>query len=315
MNLPPSPARPAIERPARFSPRRVLALAASAFTQLTRMKVFFFLLVFGLIVLGSSLFVHHITDQGLERGFEARFAQQLKVVKDMSSAAMSLFASLFAIAATALLLPGDAESRTLYTILAKPVPRWEYLAGKYLGVLAVILVILAAMSAIFAVILSLQQQALLRKELAWIGQPDPETLATLRAALHRHGLNTNLISAVIAIFLKAAVVAAVTLFLSTFASSSLFTMIAGFAVFVIGHLLPLAIEYWTQVLQLEGPGLFFAGVVSALIPNFQAFDVVDPVLSGAALPSGTLPRLSTLAAGYAAVFLMMSSFIFSAREL
>ncbi len=305
---------PRIRQPG-FSPARILALAASAFTQLTRMKVFYFLLVFGLLVLGASLFVHQITDQGLERGFEARIAQQLKVLKDMSMAAMSVFASLFAIAATALLLPGDAESRTLYTILAKPVPRHEYLTGKYLGVLAVIIVILAAMSAIFAVILGLQQQALLRKELSWMGNPDPETLQSLHAALRQHGLNTSLLSAVAAIFLKAVVVAAVTLFLSTFASSSLFTMIAGFAVFVIGHLLPLAIDYWTHVLHLEGPGLFFTGVLSVLVPNFQAFDIVDPVLSGEALPPGILPRLSALAAGYAATFLLMSSFVFSAREL
>ena len=58
------------------------------------------------------------------------------MLKDVSLGAMSIFTWLLAVLATAMLLPKDIEDRTLYTILAKPVPRFEYLLGKLLGVLA-----------------------------------------------------------------------------------------------------------------------------------------------------------------------------------
>ena len=58
------------------------------------------------------------------------------MLKDVSLGAMSIFTSLLAIVATAQLLPRDLEDRTIYTILAKPVPRYEYLIGKLAGVLA-----------------------------------------------------------------------------------------------------------------------------------------------------------------------------------
>ena len=64
------------------------------------------------------------------------FQQEFQVLKDIALGAMSIFTSLLAVIATARLLPQDMEDRTVYTILAKPVPRFEYLAGKLLGVLA-----------------------------------------------------------------------------------------------------------------------------------------------------------------------------------
>ena len=56
------------------------------------------------------------------------------LLKDVSLGSMSIFTWLLGVLSTAMLLPKDIEDRTLYTILAKPVPRFEYLLGKLLGV-------------------------------------------------------------------------------------------------------------------------------------------------------------------------------------
>ena len=58
--------------------------------------------------------------------------------------------------ATALLLPKDVEDRTLYTILAKPVPRFDYLAGKLLGVLLLVFVSLALMDVLMTAVLQIR---------------------------------------------------------------------------------------------------------------------------------------------------------------
>ena len=97
-----------------FSLRRVWTLAISTLTQLVRMKTFYFLLAFALLLLAIGNF-----------NFASSPVQALSTVKKVSFGAMDLFAWLFAIVATALLIPRDIEDRTLYTILSKPVRRIE----------------------------------------------------------------------------------------------------------------------------------------------------------------------------------------------
>src|ERR1700693_5153773 len=107
-----------------FSLSRILAIATNTLTELTRLKVFYVLLVFALVLIGSSIFMAQFS-----------FQQEFQILKDVSLGAISLFTSLLAIVAPARLLPQDMEDRTLYTILAKPVPRFEYVLGRITGVL------------------------------------------------------------------------------------------------------------------------------------------------------------------------------------
>ena len=74
-----------------FSLRRLSALAANTLTELARLKVFYVLLIFALVLIGSSLFVARLT-----------FQQEFQVLKDISLGAISLFSSMLAIFATAL---------------------------------------------------------------------------------------------------------------------------------------------------------------------------------------------------------------------
>src|SRR5438105_4175108 len=101
-----------VARYAAFSISRIWTLATNTVTQLVRMKILFFLLVFIAIVVAAAF---AFPTQSPE--------QQLKLLKDVVFGALQIFSVVMAIAATALLLPRDVEDRTLYTILSKPVPR------------------------------------------------------------------------------------------------------------------------------------------------------------------------------------------------
>src|SRR5437588_7760355 len=133
-----------------FSLGRLAAIAGNTFTGLTRLKIFYVLLLFALLLIGSSVFMAQMT-----------FQQEFQVLKDIALGAMTIFTSLLAVIATARLLPQDIEDRTAYTILAKPVSRFEYLAGKLLGVLLLLAVSLFAMSALFLAVLLLREQSVL----------------------------------------------------------------------------------------------------------------------------------------------------------
>jgi len=94
---------------------RVFAITGNTLIDLTRQKVFYFLLIFALLLIGSSVFLARFS-----------FQQEFQILKDVSLGAMSIFTSLLAILATARLIPQEIEDHTVYAVLAKPVPRFEY---------------------------------------------------------------------------------------------------------------------------------------------------------------------------------------------
>src|SRR5216684_8954931 len=137
-----------------FSFSRIYAITINTVTELTRLKVFYVLLMFGLLLIGSSIFMAQFS-----------FQQEFQILKDVSLGAISIFTSLLAIVATARLLPQDIEDRTVYTILAKPVPRFEYVLGKIAGVLLLLAISTLVMSAAFLAVLYLREQAVLHMTL------------------------------------------------------------------------------------------------------------------------------------------------------
>ena len=87
------------------APSRILAIGGNTFTELVRPKVFYFLLLFALIVIGNSAFLAKFS-----------FQEEFQMLKDVALGAMSVFLSLLAILATANLLPRDLEDRTIFTL-------------------------------------------------------------------------------------------------------------------------------------------------------------------------------------------------------
>src|SRR5881275_2757442 len=142
---------------------RVLAITANTLTELTRLKVFYVLLVFALLLIGSSIFMAQFT-----------FQQEFQILKDISLGAMSIFTSLLAILAMARLIPQDIEDRTIYTILAKPVPRFEYVVGKLAGVLLLLAIGTLVMSAMFLAVIYWREQTLLHETMRQMSQAPRE---------------------------------------------------------------------------------------------------------------------------------------------
>lgn len=289
-----------------FSLSRVLAIALNTFTQLVRMKVFYFLLIFSVLIIGANLLFLNFT-----------FEQELKILQDVSFGAMTLFASIFSIVGTALLIPKDIEDRTLYTILTKPVPRFEYLIGKLLGILFLVAVSLVLMSILFFAVLYMRQHGILAEETnQFRGQPTPEQLSSLKETIFSQGLRLELINGVIAVFLKASVAAAIALVVSTFASSTLFTIIVSLVIYFIGHAQSMALDYYFPEGDMHGAlQRFIAGIVAIIFPNLQMFNVVDGIVSGQSVPANVMFRLTGLTGFYLCIYSFVSWILFAKKEL
>lgn len=292
---------------------RILTISTHTFTQLVRMKVFYFLAIFGLIAIGSNFF-----DLPQHEGPESVGANVLRSIKSWSLGAMTLFSVVLSIVATALLLPKDVEDRTLYTILAKPVPRFDYLAGKLLGVLMLVFVSLALMDVLMVGVLHIrttmvvEQQQEMVTALGWT----QDAIDSLREETLASGVNWSLQGAVFAVFLRASIMASLALLISTFSSSTLFTTIVSFLVYFIGHFQADARDVFLHAGQAgEGVAVRVGSLLFSLVmPDFQLFNVIDAVIEGQALPIMAVGKLTLVALYYAVFFTIASWFVFSDKE-
>lgn len=292
---------------------RILVIARHTFTQLVRMKVFYFLGVFAVIAIASNFF-----DLPQHEGPEAMGLNVLRSIKSWSLGTMTLFSVVLSIVATALLLPKDVEDRTLYTILAKPVPRIDYLAGKLLGVLLLVFVSLALMDLLMTVVLHIRTGMVLEDQLAMAqaqGWPQ-EAINSLKLDTAANGPTWSLQGAVFAVFLRSSIMASLALLISTFSTSTLFTTIISFLIYFIGHFQADARDIYLHSEQ-AGEGLLVrmaSLLMSMVFPDFQIFNVIDAVIEGQAMPLLILGKLTLIGLYYALFFTMASWLVFAKKE-
>lgn len=293
-----------------FSPRRIWVLAENTVTQLVRMKVFYFLIVFAAIVLFLAA-----------AGLAWKPLEHLLAIKRWSFGAMYIFTMVYSISATALLIPRDVEDRTLYTVLSKPVPRFEYLAGRLLGVLLVngiaLLVMFAAMALVVKLNMGAVEEDFLREFQRTAGAEavTKQEVGRQLELAHRHGVTLSLFWGLWAIYLKSSVISAVTLFVSTFASSSLFTIVVSATIAFLGHFHQLAMDYWVYESNLGAVGKLMAKLVVIVFPNLALFDVVDEVIQGAHLAGTQVLGMTGIGLFYVLFFLLLSQLVFVDKEL
>ncbi|PWT79733.1 MAG: hypothetical protein C5B58_12965 [Acidobacteria bacterium] len=287
-----------------FSLTRIAAITANTLTELTRLKVFYVLLIFALLLIGSSIFMAQFS-----------FQQEFQILKDVSLGAISIFTSLLAIVATARLLPQDIEDRIVYTILAKPVPRFEYLLGKILGVLLLLAISTVVMSAAFLLVMYGREQAVTHATLRQMASAPPDQIADALRTIRSSAFNVNIFPGIIIIYLKACLLAALTLFVSTFATTNIFTIVVMAFIYFIGHLQATAREYW---LQEHGSSLItrlFLAILALLFPDLQAFNLVDDIVAGTAVSFALFAKTALLGVFYTAIYMLLAGFVFYGKEL
>lgn len=303
-------------RPSLFSPSRTGVIASHTFTQLVRMKVFYFLAIFAVVIIASNFLILPQFAPP-ESGAVAATEGQLRMLKSSAMGTMKLFSIIFAITATALLLPKDVEDRTLYTILAKPVPRLDYLLGKLLGVLALIFVSLALMDVLMSAMLAVRAHMVLDSQLQLadsLGWSD-SVRDSIRSSVAKHGVTGSLQAGVFAIFLQSAVVASMALFISTFATSTLFTTITTTLVYFMGNFQAEARDYWMgQEVGQTALARFGALAITLVFPDFQLFNVIDAAIEGQVISLHAIASLTGIAFFYTAIYAIFSWFLFSNKE-
>ena len=302
---------------------RILVVGRNTLTEAVRQKVLNVLLIFGLVLVGSSVSVSALATPGLDSS--SLFSEQIKFVKDFGCGAIGLFGFFIALLSVAQLIPQELHNRTIYTILSKPVRRAEFLLGKFLGVVLLVALCVALMTLAFVAALYFQEVKDLASIDALYGNsgpnwhPNPNLLAMyqhdVRDVIHQVR-DPRLVEAILLIFAKLIMTAGIGLLISTFATSSIFTIVTTFLIYLIGHLEGTARAVWLGQ-GAEGTlwQTVLLGLISVLIPDMNSFTIVDEILAGNAVPWAHTLNLLGYAGVYLVVLLALSSVIFDFREI
>ncbi|MBI4482348.1 MAG: ABC transporter permease [Acidobacteria bacterium] len=213
-------------------------IASNTFKESVREKVLYNLLLFALLMIASSLVLSEIS-----------IGQERKIIIDLGLSAVSLFGTMIAIFIGIGLVYKEIDKRTIYSLLAKPIHRWEFILGKYLGLLFTLLVNVAVMTAaIYAALFYLE------RGLQW-----------------SHGL---ILWAVLLIFFELALTTSLALMFSSF-STPLLSAAFTFFLWIIGHF-NADLKHFGNLTESS----FVSGlcdVLYYLLPNYGNFNIIQPV--------------------------------------
>ena len=292
-------------------PGRIAAVAGVTLTQLVRMRLFLVPAVVALLFLGLQF----IPYQG-NIGAEFQGVAQLQFIKDVSLGCMQLFGLIFCVAATALLLPRDAEDRILYTILCKPVPRFDYLAGKALGVLALLVLMIGLLDGVMSLLLA-QRVGSISAELTATLSANGYSQADMQPYLDQvsaAGNSWNTQRGVLATLLGYGVLTTLTLLISCFTSGTIVSIIFGLGAYFIGMFQDMLFAAISAGQGTTAAMRWAEQACAVLLPDFGLFSVADTASAGAELSWPLLGGLALIAAGYMLLHLLTATWIFSRKE-
>jgi ABC-type transport system involved in multi-copper enzyme maturation permease subunit len=124
---------------------RVAAIAWNTFREAVRNKILYSLLFFAMLIILSALAIGKLT-----------LHEEVRTIRDVGLFGIDLFGVIIAIFVGVNLLYKELDLKTVYTILPKPLWRWEFVLGKWLGILLTLAVQMAVMGLVLAAVLALE---------------------------------------------------------------------------------------------------------------------------------------------------------------
>ncbi|MHB0995836.1 MAG: ABC transporter permease [Elusimicrobiales bacterium] len=240
----------------------VWAVAANSFMENVRNRFFTIFGVFALAAVYASVLAGVMAVD-----------QEARVLADFGLALIELTALAYALFNASSVLLKEAETKTIYLVFSRPVPRWAYLAGKLAGLLLTCALMLAVMGLMHLLLLKVRG----------FGVP-PAYAWALAGSL-----------------VKLAVITSFALFVSLFSTSAVSTLVISGVVWTAGHF---AAE--TRFLAEHSAGAKSLALNAAiwLIPNLQLFNVRDA--AGLIAPEAFLSAAGWIAGSYLGALWLVS---------
>ncbi len=254
---------------------RIFTIARNVFYEVVRDRILWIIGFYALLLVAAMQLLPQIAG-----------ATEEKMILDFGLAAMSVLGLIVAIFIGTGLVNKEIEKRTVLVLIAKPISRSEIIAGKHLGLSAVLASLITAMTIIYIVLLQLRQI--------------PYPLGSI-------------ILASLYLFLQLCLVCAIAIALGVFTSSVLATLLS-FGVYLMGNLSQDLVSFGRLS---KNPGLEnLTRNLYLVLPDLSRLDLKNQAVYGSeALPDSlTLITNASYGLVYTVLVLAIASAIFSQRE-
>jgi ABC-type transport system involved in multi-copper enzyme maturation permease subunit len=251
---------------------KIITIALNTFKEAKRDRVLYLLFFFVAMCLLFSRFLALLT-----------VGDRVKIIKDVGLASISLFGMLMAILMGTGLVYKEIDKKTIFTLLAKPIHRAEFLLGKFLGLVLTIFIMTVLMAVIFLLILF----------------------------LHTFSVDWKILLAILYIFFELCLMTAVALLFSTFTTPILASLYSlGF--YLIGHL------SWSMEMLIKkvksGSGRALLRILYIILPDLENFNFKTEVVHNLPIPSGLLVYSFLYGLAYTAFLLILAMLVFRRRD-
>src|SRR5271168_1622107 len=254
---------------------RIAYIASNTFREAVRDRVLYNLIAFALLLSGAAILVGQISIE-IEK----------LVVINLGLTAVSLFGVVIAIFIGIGLVSKEIEKRTLYTVLSRPVRRWEFIVGKFFGLAGTLVVNTFFMAiSVFGALLYVAHK---------FTRPDAQIFVALYF-----------------IVLEFLIICSLALLFSSF-SSPLLSAVFAFSLFVIGSF---AEDLRGFAGMAHGVSRWLATGAVYLVPNFSALNVISAVAHQQPLGGQLIVQNTFYALFYTAMALSGAVLIFERRNL
>jgi ABC-type transport system involved in multi-copper enzyme maturation permease subunit len=256
--------------------RRVGVVALNTFREAVRDRVLYNLVFFALLMMAAAIVVGQISI-GIEES----------VIVSLGLSAISVIGLLIAVFIGVALVSKEMDKRTLYALLAKPVRRWEFLLGKFGGLVLTLAVNTAAMALGLLLVMLYVKHSLERSDAV-------------------------VLVAVYFILLKLALVVALALLFSCF-TTSLLAILFTAGLYIVGLYVQ---ELKNLPVDVMSPGMaLFTKWLAYLLPNFENYNVMAMAAHGRPVPGTLILQNTVYTVVYCAIVLAASAVVFSRKNL
>ncbi|OLC83397.1 MAG: hypothetical protein AUH66_02730 [Acidobacteria bacterium 13_1_40CM_4_57_6] len=256
--------------------RRAGVVALNTFREAVRDRVLYNLVFFAFLMMVAAIAVGQISI-GIEQ----------TVIVSLGLSAISVIGLLISVFIGVALVSKEMDKRTLYTLLAKPVRRWEFLLGKFAGLVLTLAVNTTAMALGLLLVMIYVKHTLERSDAV-------------------------VLVAVYFILLKLALIVALALMFSCF-TTPLLAILFTVGLYIVGLYVQ---ELRNVPVNVMSPAMAaFTKWLSYLLPNFENFNVMAMAAHGKAVPGAFILQNTLYTVVYCAIVLTAAAAVFSRRNL
>jgi ABC-type transport system involved in multi-copper enzyme maturation permease subunit len=256
--------------------RRAGVVALNTFREAVRDRVLYNLVFFALLMMAAAVVVGQIS-----------IDIEQTVIVSLGLSAISLIGLLIAIFLGVALVSKEMDKRTLYALLAKPVRRWEFLLGKFGGLVLTLAVNTAAMALGLLLVMLYVKHTLERSDAV-------------------------VLVAVYFILLKLALIVALALLFSCF-TTPLLAILFTVGLYIVGLYVQ---ELRNMPVEVLSPAMAaFTKWLSYLLPNFENYNVMALAAHGRAVPGVLIQQNTLYTVVYCTIVLTAAAAVFSRRNL